>query len=322
MNYGEAKSKTIKILNQYSNSGSLIPSTDGNTKDYTLRFPELFDICQKEIASTSKYIHKVKRISQNQIPNQLPNPLYTFDVKQHLATDLTDMSAKGAQSYYFEVDNVATIYIEEERTDDVWTVLETINHTTPKGQYTAYKGFTGCTDTSYNVRVRFSGDYPYNIRNRALFAYLFPTEDDIPVYEKYVKYTLPADFYLLNRVVNKGNQMSYTNTIDWQFEGRNVIAVNYFLIGSIDIFYYAYPATIETDVADSYDFEIDEEACQAMPYFVASQVLIDDPLNKSVSDKLYAIYQSKLMNLTNAVTQGSNSVKNSFFTGDSTNKLF
>lgn len=322
MNYGQLKAATIKILNSYSNSGQLIPATDGNVKDYIFRFPELANICQFEIATTAKYIHKVKRISQNPVPNQLPNALNKFDVVQHLGTDLTDMVAQGAKSYYFEVDNVADIYIEEERTSGVWTVLKTINHATPKGQYTAYKGFTGCTNTSYNVRVRFSGSYPYNVRNRALFAYLFPTEDDIPVYERYVKYTMPSDFYLLNRVVNKGNQMTYTNTIDWQFEGRNVIAVNYFLVGSIDIFYYAYPATIPDNVADDYEFEIDEEACQAMPYFVASQVLLDDPMNKSVGDKLYTIYQGKLANMTNAVTQGSTSIKNSLFTGDSINKLF
>lgn len=322
MNYLQAKNKTIKLLNSYSSSGNLIPSTDGNMLDYTLRFPMLFDLAQKEIATVAKYIHKVKRISQNPIPNQLPNPLYTFDVQQHLATDLVDMVAKGAKTYTFKVDSVSDMYIEEERTPGVWTLLSTINHTTPKGEYTTYKGFTGCTDPSYNVRVRFSGAYPYNIRDRALFAYLFPTADDIPDYEKYSKYTMPPDFYMLNKVVNKGNQMSYTNTIDWMWEGRNVIAINYFLVGEIDIFYYGYPATIDDAVADSYEFEIDEEAAQAIPYYAAWQCLIDDATNKSMSDKYFAKYQSILSNLTNAVTQGSTSVKNSMFSGDSTNKLF
>lgn len=322
MNYGQAKTKTIKILNQYSNAGNITPATDGNTLDYTLRFPELFDIAQKEIATTAKYIHKVKRISQNPIPNQLPNPLYTFDVVQHLATDLVDMVAKGAKTYTFKVDSVADMYIEEERTSGVWTLLSTINHTTPKGEYTTYKGFTGCTNPSYNVRIRFGGAYPYNVRDRALFGYLFPTVDDITNYERYAKYTMPTDFYMLNKVVNKGNQMSYTNTLDWQWEGRNVVAVNYFLVGEIDVFYYAYPTTIDDTVADNYNFEIDEEAAQAIPYYAASQVLIDDPINKSVAANLFAMYQGKLANMVNAVTQGSTSVKNSMFTTYGTNKLF
>ena len=322
MNYAEARLKTIRLLNQYSNAGNLIPSSDGNTLDFTLRFPTLFDACQKEIATTAKYIHRVKRISQNPIPNLLPTPLYTFNILQHLATDLVDMAAIEAKSYYFEVDGVADIYIEEQTSPGVWTNLATIHNTTPKGQYSVYKGFTGVVDPTHTVRVRFSGSYPYNIRNRALFAYLFPTTDDIPNYVKYVQYTMPSDFYMLNRVVQKGNTMLYTNTVDWQFEGRNVVAVNYFLIGEIDVFYYAYPATIDDTVADAYIFEIDEEAAQAMPYYVASQCLIDDPINKSVSDKLYAMYQGKLANLVNAVTQGSTTVKNSMFTGDGTNKLF
>jgi len=321
MIYSQARDKAIKLLNQYSNAGNLILSTDGNTLDYTLRMPALFDTCQKEIASTAKYIHKALTLSQNPIPNQLSNPLQTFDVVQYLLMYLVDMAAIGSQSYYFEVDGVADIYIEEQTSPGVWTNLITINNTTPKGQYTVYKGFTGVSNVANIVRVRFAGLYPYNIRNRALFAYLFPTIDDIPNYQKYIKYTMPSDFYLLRKVVNKGNSILYSNTIDWQWEGRNVISVSYFLTGEIDVFYYAYPADILDTVLDTYVFELDEEACQAMPYYVASQLLIDDPVLKSVADKLYAMYQGKLANLTNAVTQGSQSVRNTMFSGDLTSKL-
>lgn len=322
MKWSELVDTTIKLLDFYSNAGNVIPSSDGNTLDATLRFPQFAQIAQVEIATTAKYIRKTKEISQNPIPNLMPNPLYMFNVIPHLGMDLTDMVSKGAKSYYFEVDNVADIYIEEETTPNTWTILDTINHTTPKGIYTSYKGFIEASSVNNNVRIRFSGDYPYNIRNRFLCAYAFPTIDDIPNYQRYVKYTMPADFYQLEKVINKGNDMLYQDTVDWQWEGRNILAVNYGLIGEIDVFYYAYPTQVPISPTDDWEFDLDEEACQAIPFYIASQVLIDDPANKSTASTLLALYQGKLANMSNVITQGAQSVKNSMFVTDGTNKLF
>lgn len=322
MKWSQLVSSTIKLLDFYSNAGNVIPSSDGNTLDATLRFPEFAQIAQIEIATTAKYIRKVKEISQNPIPNLMVSPLYQFNIYSHLNRDITDMTAKGAKSYYFEVDNVADIYIEEETAPNTWTVLDTINHTTPKGIYTTYKGFIAATNVNNNVRIRFSGSYPYNIRNRFLCAYTFPTVEDIPNYQRYVKYTMPDDFYQLEKVVNKGNDMLYQDTVDWQWEGRNIIAVNYFLVGEIDVFYYAYPTPVPSNPTDDWEFDLDEEACQAIPFYVASQVLIDDPANKSTSMTLLTLYQGKLANMSNVITQGAQSIKNSMFTNDGTYKLF
>ena len=322
MKWSEFRTSVIKLINSSSTSGNLIPTTDSSVVDSVLRLPQLYNAVLLEIATTAKYIHKKKSISQNPIPNQLLMPLTTFDVQQHLSTDLTDMSAKGSQSYCFKVDNVATIYIEEEFPSGTWTVLNTINHTTPKGEFTQYKGFTGCTDVTRNVRVRFGGNYPYNVRDKALFAYLFPTVDDIPNYEKYRTYTMPTDFYLLNKVVNNGNNMLRQNTVDWEFQGRNEIAVNYFLVGGIDIFYYAYPTEVPETPSDDYVLQLDNEANQASVFGVAALILMDDPVGKSTSTNLMALYQNKLANMVNAVTKGSTSVSNSLFTTDNTFKLF
>ena len=311
MNYATFRDATIKLLNVYSSSGNLTPISDSSVQDAVLRFPAFVNICQNEIATTAKYIHKKKIISQNPIPNMLTNPLTTFDVQAHLGLDLIDMVAMGAKSYNFEVDNLATIYIEEQ-VNGIWIILRTLTNTV-KGQYTIFHGFVGASSATNNIRVRFSGLYPYNIRNKALFAYVWNDIIDMPVYQKYAEYTLPTDFFQLNKVVNKGDSMLYQNTIDWEFQGRNVIAVNYFLIGEIDIFYYAYPMEVSTTPDDNFIFDLDEEACQCLAFYVASQVLIDDPINKSVGARLFDIYQGKLANMSNVITQGSQSVINSMF---------
>lgn len=322
MNYGTFKRDTLKLLNQWSISGNLIAETDENTLDMTLRFPAFLNKYLQEIATAAKYIHKKKTVSQNPIPNILTSPLTCFDIIQHTDSDITTMVAKGAKSYHFMVDGVSSWVIEEERTSGVWTELSNGSQTTPKGQYTRYKGFTGVTDPLYNVRIRFTGAYPYNIRNRAMYAYVFPTVDDIPDYERYVIYDMPDDFYMLNKVVQKGQSMIYDNTLDWNWEGRDKIALNYFLVGEIDIHYHAYPTVVPDNVTDEYILELDEEACQAATYGVACEVFRTDPQNKSVSDKLYAVYQGKLANMTNVVTIGSTVVKNTLFRAESGSKLF
>lgn len=322
MNYGTFKRDTLKLLNQWSISGNLIPETDENTLDMSLRFPAFLNKYLQEIATSAKYIHKKFPISQNPIPNLLTNPINCFDIIQHTDTDLTTMLSKGAKSYHFMVDGVSSWVIEEEQTAGVWTELSNGSQSLPKGQYTRYKGFTGVTDPSYNVRIRFTGAYPYNIRNRALYAYLFPTVEDIPDYERYVVYDMPDDFYMLNKVIQKGQAMVYDNTLDWNWEGRDKIALNYFLVGEIDIHYHSYPAVVPDNVADDYLLELDEEACQAATYGVACEVFRTDPQNKSVSDKLYAVYQGKLANMTNVVTIGSTVVKNTLFRAESGSKLF
>ena len=170
MNYATFRDATIKLLNVYSSSGNLTPISDSSVQDAVLRFPAFVNICQNEIATTAKYIHKKKIISQNPIPNMLTNPLTTFDVQAHLGLDLIDMVAMGAKSYNFEVDNLATIYIEEQ-VNGIWTILQTLTNTV-KGQYTIFHGFVGASSITDNIRVRFSGSFPYNVRNKALLRML------------------------------------------------------------------------------------------------------------------------------------------------------
>ena len=319
---GEAKTIAIKLINNYSTSGNLITASDPNMLDYTLRMNGFFNTYQNQVA-TIKKIHALHKITQNPIPNQLPNPIYLFDVVQHLAADLT-YTAKGSKAYYFEVDNLCDVYIEEE-VSGAWVALPTPIHievTTKPDGFFAYKGLITAADDDNNIRIRFSGDYPYNIRGIALYAYTFPTDDDIPPYTRYNLYTMPADFYQLNKVVWKGNTADskpYVNTADFFWEGRNVIAINYYNKGEYSIFYYKYPTKITDTTLDTATFDIDEDAVQCLAFLVAADVIQDE--RASIANTLRAIGQNMLANLDVKISNGSNSVANTMFTGDSSHKL-
>jgi len=61
--------------------------------------------------------------------------------------------------------------------------------------------------------------------------------------------------------------------------------VNYFIydnnfvtdsVGTIDVYYYAMPKTIDGETADEYEFEVDAETHNAIPYYMAYELAKDD----------------------------------------------
>ena len=326
MTLGDAEKKALVLIDSYSNQGSLIEDSDSNQQDYLLKMPFLFDTVQKQVAQVKKII-KAYKISHDKPANILQSPLYQFDlVQRKQGTDLT-YQAVGALAYYFEVDDTATVYIEEcaDPVSGVWTVLSTISNTTNPGQFTAYKGFIQAQDATDEIRIRFSGDYAYNARNIALYDYAFSSSDRIPAYQRYVLYTMPSDFFQLNKVVLKGqrdNGQSYQYTEDFYWEQRNIIAINWFNVGEYSVEYAAFPEDITKDTLTTYELENTPDAQECYPFFVASQLLQNEQGKRNVANSLFAIYQGMLSNLDTKTANAPDFIENTFFSGTGFHKLF
>lgn len=276
---------------EYSVDG--VPIPDGENSDYLNRMNRFADTAQKELSQVKK-IHAVFNISHNPI-KPMQGLLTGFDLKQYLpGTDLIDMYV-GCKAYYFEVDNVADIYIEE-NVSGVWTALKTINNTV-KGQFTAYKGLINASNPSNQVRLRFSGNYVYNIRNKALYQYPFPTDSDVLDYRPYVTYKMPTDFMELQKVIQQSDPRVYRDKIDYYWEGKRTFVLNFYDAGSFDIHYYRYPTSIDSTTLDSYEFEVDTEAQEAIPFFIASHCLMDEEGSRTLAIQLLNEYQTKLSRL-------------------------
>ena len=84
-------------------------------------------------------------------------------------------------------------------------------------------------------------------------------------------YTMPEDFYCLYRVWADGRPA--TNRLRWR-GGKLIIPEGY--AAEVDVEYFALPETIPADAPDDYVFEIAEDACECMPYYVAAQQLLPD----------------------------------------------
>lgn len=289
MNLGEAKKKALSLMAEYSVDGVVTP--DGENADYLNRMNRFADIAQKEIAQVKK-IHAVYPISHNTI-KPLQGLLQGFDLKQYIpGNDLID-TYPGVKSFYFEVDNLGDIYIEE-NVNGVWTPLITINNTV-KGVFTAYKGNILASNPFNQVRLRFSGDYVYNVRNKALYAYAFPTDADVQEYRPYVKYQMPSDFMELQKVIQEGDPRVYKEMIAFYWEGKRTFVLNYYDVGSFSIHYYRYPTDITLSTTDDYEFEVDTEAQELIPFFMAARAIIDE--NQTLGIQLLNEYQVKLSRL-------------------------
>ena len=83
-------------------------------------------------------------------------------------------------------------------------------------------------------------------------------------------YEMPPDFSALYRVWADGR---ITRALRWR-TGKLLVPEGY--AAEIVVEYFAVPNTIPQDAPDSCEFEIDAEACECMPYYVAAQQLLPD----------------------------------------------
>ncbi|MEX2395872.1 MAG: hypothetical protein WD491_02555 [Balneolales bacterium] len=299
MNLGEAKTKALQIMDEFSVNAQAISAAD-NT-DYTARMNNFADSAQKEIAQFKK-IHAVKKISQNRITNLIGDD--GFELEQYLS-DAIIYTGTGAKSYYFEVDGAGTVQIQED-ISGTWTTLETV--TPSVTTFTAYRGLITAGDTDNDIRLRFTGTYPYNIQNVALYAYTFASADDVPDFEREISYSMPNTFMDLKKVVERDKNGYIRDYGIYRWQSKTTLMLPYDFKGSVEVEYYAYPVTItpgtlaDPSASDSTEFEIDTEAQELIPYYMAAHCFIVE--QPEVYGTLLNIYLNKLSSLDTVDNQG------------------
>lgn len=302
MNLGDVKTKVLKLIDEYSQKG--VPINVTKNADYIVRVADLSDLAQKEIAQYRK-INASFVVTQFKINNMLGNQFRTY---QHITDDVI-FTAQSAKSYYFEVDNIAEIYIEEETTPGVWLILKKIDNTVQK-IFSVYKGLITPVNVNDSIRIRFSGAYVYSFKNIALYGVNFPSASDIIAYNPMVKYDLPSDFMELNKITIESDYEQYIDIQNFKWEGKSKVIIPYNVEGSINFLYYKVPITIPSNAPDDTTFEIDEDAQQLIPVYVAQAVMkVENPI---LSNVLLSEYQNKLANLKPNTQAGQSEMQNAW----------
>jgi hypothetical protein len=288
----EAKVNAIQLINEYSVSGTLVSSSDGNYQDLIKRMNPLANTVQMELAKLVK-IPGVHSISQNPITNLLG--LYAFDEAQHFpGTNLT-YQATGAKSFSIEVDGPCTISFDEQVLG-VWTPLAgtySVDGGTPTvfsgsisvsgiTKFTNYRGLLTTASALNPVKITVAATYPMKSRYRALFAYSFASADKVPWYRAYITYDLPADYWMFNKMMRSYDQRQFEENKDYILTSNKKVHLNYFLTGQMDIHYWKKPTVITNDTSDSYEFEVDDDAQSLIPWFIGGYAIYPDNQNLGI----------------------------------------
>ena len=99
---------------------------------------------------------------------------------------------------------------------------------------------------------------------RIVREYVLPLEAGRTAYE------MPPDFSAPYRVWADGR---IARSLRWR-AGKLVVPEGY--AAEVTVEYFAVPETIPENAPDSYEFTLDAEACECMPYYVAAQQLLPD----------------------------------------------
>jgi len=250
--------------------------SNSSTLPYIKAMPQVANEALQLLSTAGKFITKSIEITQDSIEemNLLENAEEMMNVYRHKNTDSEPYTATGAKSYYFEVDNPATVEIS------VGGVLATTVTNTAEGLFTEYKGNIA-NPSGLPVSIVFKGSYPYQYRNIALYDTTFATDSDVWDYtpeKRYELKTLATDFYRIKDVVYQGGytETRYKKTPEYYLEGDSTLVLNGLQKGSWKISYFAYPQQITKTTLGSTTLTLDSEVVALLPLYMASQLYKDD----------------------------------------------
>ena len=121
------------------------------------------------------------------------------------------------------------------------------------------------------------------------------------------EYAMPEDFMALYRIWRDGSVV----TSRYQFIGKKLIIPERDLGREIRVEYFAIPETIDPESGDEYEFELPEDACACLPYYVAAQQLLPDLVMDYGA--MLTMYQLAVQNLSSGVPGGPGRLQQSFY---------
>lgn len=274
MSYTWKDIKLATLQKMFAADGSEIV-VDESTEDYIAGMPYAANEGLLRLVTAGKFI--TKSIVLNHMPskNLLPD--------SGIVNGNVSFSADGAKSYYFQYSGIGTATISGGNSE-VTIPIDSY------GTYTEFKG-NYPNDSNSKVTITFHSDYPSSVKDIALYGSLFPTDEDVPKYGKYIKYDLKElakDFYnLFDNSISYETKGVYLNTTDYYRESDHVLVLPADMPGMYTIFYHAYPEELTIDTEDDYEMPLDPDVAVLLPLYMASVLYMDDDLAISTSMRNY-----------------------------------
>lgn len=281
--------KLTALQKMFSANGTTI-QTDSSNSEYLYAMPAAANEGLQMLSTAGKFI-----IGKCTIVNRPVAPIYGSYDNHSFTADSYTVNAKGAKSYYFEVEGLVTIQIIVGE-----TAVKTISCDS-KEAYTVFKGNIQ-NDSRDNVTVRFVSGYPANVRNVALYGASYHSDEDVDPYTEYLHFNMDeiADsFYQLNeeQIYYEGDsEPRYIAASDYYQEADKCLVIPRSMEGSYTIYYKKYPKEITQDTPDDYQLELDPEVAVLLPTYIASVLYMDDDLSIATSYRNF--FETGLARLT------------------------
>ena len=207
------------------------------------------------------------------------------DIYERSKEDLIFETSDPARAYYFEVNGEGVCAIEVFENGE-WHPKGNVDFNTRV--YKSYKAFIEDDKSRSNgrVRLRFTGGYAFHVRNAAVWDVLYSSsEEDIPSFEKYVRYDLRQladDFIELadNPYVDSFERINK----NYLFESGSILLLPGEIAREVKIKYKKRPRTLvytDDPQKDITEIELDPELSELLPLLTAVYVLADEGDGKS-----------------------------------------
>lgn len=281
--WGEIQIESLKKM--FLNNTSIFEEdledmkNDNKYKIYLNAMPQAANEGIAELMKRSK--PHIETITFTQFPpvNVLNLGFDTFEHKNDL-----EFIAEVALSYYYEIDNMATveIYLKE---DGEWILQKTLESRAKNpGKYSAFKGFI-TNPNHYEVKILFKGQHPYHVRNIALYDadydYFNGNTKYIPDFKPYNIYnlkSLASNYYKLYKIYHEDENHELMNRNDFIMEDGNTLVLNNALRGNFILKYQTFQEKITLDTDSETEINLDEEVAVILPLYIASQLYKDDDI--------------------------------------------
>ena len=274
--WGDIKLKTLQKMFATNNGSTTIP-TDNSTREYISAMPGAANEALQMLATAGKFIIKSIDIAHIPVKNLIP----TAENIRSVERGTISYEAVGARSLYFELKGKVELTA---MVGDVEYIAESVDSTTAGNGYTPYK-YRLSNNANEKVVLTFTGNYPFSLKNVAMYTAEYETVDEIPPYSEYIRYDLTelaSDFYMVDNseVIYEGDAdvARYTATTDYFQEGFKVMLIHRSKPGNYKVYYKAYPPMITLETADDAELTLDPEVAALLPLYMASQLYKDDDI--------------------------------------------
>lgn len=272
MTWNDIKLATLQKM--FSADGLTIPNDD-STNDYLAAMPYVANEGILMMSTAGKYLIKHISISINPIPNLLGSQV--GGSIHNIVSGNQTYTGDNAKSYYFEATGKCNVTVKVGN-----EIVETIAINSID-EYTSYKNIIP-NDTKARVTLEFDSEYPYSIKNIALYAAKYDEVEQIPAYAEKVRFSMAElvdDFHSINSIYFEGDigKTRYIKTDEVFKEGDKILALDREVPGNYIVYYNALPPAITAATDDDYVLPLDREVEALLPLYMASQLYKDDDIS-------------------------------------------